>query len=94
MLHYFLFQPPQRPLKWEGVRDASRYGAQCLQLEMLLGLILGDEDCLFLNVMVSQKLIYFFLNERIQMSILHIASQNNLQSKTIHIFQIQKKRGT
>lgn len=47
------FQPPKPPAKWEGVRDASRYGSQCLQLEMLLGLILGDEDCLFLNVFVS-----------------------------------------
>ncbi|XP_021951286.1 venom carboxylesterase-6 [Folsomia candida] len=44
------FESPQRPEKWKGVRDAGSYGAQCIQLELLLGIIMGDEDCLFLNV--------------------------------------------
>lgn len=42
------WQPPAPPLSWEGVRDASRFGAICPQLAG--DQLLGDEDCLTLNV--------------------------------------------
>ncbi|CAG7720240.1 unnamed protein product [Allacma fusca] len=36
--------------KWEGVRDASKFGSRCLQYRRELKEIVGSEDCLFINV--------------------------------------------
>lgn len=52
------WRPPQAPPVWDGVRDASRFGAVCMQgpglgydnLATLPGAPAMDEDCLFLNV--------------------------------------------
>lgn len=49
------WQPPAPPLAWQGVRDASRFGAACLQVPGLSAKNGGDpgalsEDCLSLNV--------------------------------------------
>lgn len=58
-------QPPVNNLRfrnpvphpgWSGVRDASQHGSFCPQYELLTLEIIGDEDCLFLNV-YSQELI-------------------------------------
>lgn len=48
------WRPPQPAAKWTGVRDASKYGADCMQLPFPgdaapLG-VTPAEDCLYLNV--------------------------------------------
>ncbi|KAL1116581.1 hypothetical protein AAG570_005053 [Ranatra chinensis] len=49
------FQSPQRPLKWDGVLDASGdKSPMCMQIPIFIpslrNLTLGQEDCLYLNV--------------------------------------------
>lgn len=47
------WRPPQPAKGWEGVRDASRFGAACIQPEvkgLSSELMPGTEDCLQLNV--------------------------------------------
>ena len=41
--------PLQKP--WSGIKQAVRYSVKCLQFDtMVLGRLVGDEDCLYLNV--------------------------------------------
>ena len=53
------WRPPQTPLAWSGVRDASRFGDSCPQpsvKNLSTGLDLpGNEDCLKLNVFTPAK---------------------------------------
>lgn len=44
------FRAPQPPEPWEGVRNCTTYGEKPLQRNMVLGLVEGSEDCLYLNV--------------------------------------------
>ncbi|ODN06566.1 Venom carboxylesterase-6 [Orchesella cincta] len=44
------FEPPQSPEPWPGIRDALNYGSQCLQIEFFTSRIVGDENCLFINL--------------------------------------------
>jgi para-nitrobenzyl esterase len=47
------FSAPRPPDAWTGVRDATRFGASCIQLPFFSSLdapIVGSEDCLTLNV--------------------------------------------
>jgi len=46
------WRPPQPPVRWKGIRDASQYGASCPQPTEPLFEPPGpqSEDCLFLNV--------------------------------------------
>ena len=48
------WKAPQPPVRWRGVRDATRYGAHCYQTHQFADMIFQDngpsEDCLFLNV--------------------------------------------
>jgi carboxylesterase type B len=38
------------PVPWSGIRDASKYGNVAVQMDIITREIIGDEDCLFLNV--------------------------------------------
>ena len=52
------WRPPRRPEPWTDTRDALAYGSPCVQLASALGgvsdrdpgTLVGDEDCLFLNI--------------------------------------------
>lgn len=48
------FASPQPPLSWDGIRDATKDGNDCIQINMynssLKTVVTGDEDCLYLNV--------------------------------------------
>lgn len=50
----FQFQNPQPPETWNGIRDATKDGAMCLQMLLyntsLKTVVTGEEDCLYLNV--------------------------------------------
>ena len=41
---------PQKSEPWTGVRDAFDYGNDCIQQDAFTGEMIGDEDCLTLNV--------------------------------------------
>jgi para-nitrobenzyl esterase len=42
------WKPPVSAARWDGVRDGSRYGAMCPQINA--NEVQGDEDCLYVNV--------------------------------------------
>jgi para-nitrobenzyl esterase len=48
------WKPPQPPAKWKGLREATSYGARCMQAPIFDDMVFQDggqsEDCLFLNV--------------------------------------------
>jgi para-nitrobenzyl esterase len=48
------WKAPQPPARWKGVRDATNYGARCIQQGVYPDMVFQDtgpsEDCLFLNV--------------------------------------------
>lgn len=50
------FAPPEPAASWSGVRDATRYGSACPQLERYgIPESSRDEDCLFVNVTVPDR---------------------------------------
>ena len=56
------WRPPQPAERWNGVRDASRYGHRCMQGRIYADMIFQDpgpsEDCLYLNVFTPAKAVH------------------------------------
>ncbi|XP_046426486.1 juvenile hormone esterase-like [Neodiprion fabricii] len=48
------FEPPQDKKPWQGIRNAFNHGPQCPQLLYLVNKIVGNEDCLYMNLYVPQ----------------------------------------
>jgi para-nitrobenzyl esterase len=50
------WKAPEPPARWKGVRDATQYGARCMQTTPFADMVFQDsgpsEDCLYLNVFV------------------------------------------
>ncbi|CAL7940611.1 unnamed protein product [Xylocopa violacea] len=44
------FKDPEPAEPWTGVRNATKYGGICAQFETLTRKLIGDDDCLYLNV--------------------------------------------
>ena len=48
------WKAPEPAAKWKGIRDASHYGARCMQAPVFADMVFQDngpsEDCLYLNV--------------------------------------------
>ncbi|GAB1863195.1 Esterase E4 [Camponotus japonicus] len=44
------FKDPVPPEPWFGSRDASKYGNVAVQVDIFTNEVIGDEDCLYLNV--------------------------------------------
>ena len=49
------WRPPVPPGSWNGIRDASTFGNACAQIAYG-GDLIGDEDCLYLNVFTSASI--------------------------------------
>ncbi|XP_011704230.1 PREDICTED: juvenile hormone esterase-like isoform X2 [Wasmannia auropunctata] len=48
------FKDPEPAKSWSGERDASKYGNVCVQVDLDTHKIVGDEDCLYLNVYTTK----------------------------------------
>jgi len=47
---FLLKKDPLPASTWDGVLDASHEGPKCIQFDPVVGSILGQEDCLMVNV--------------------------------------------
>ncbi|KAK7870481.1 hypothetical protein R5R35_000753 [Gryllus longicercus] len=48
------YKAPEPAGSWTGIRDATKLGNQCVHFDPLTQQLVGDEDCLFLNVYTPQ----------------------------------------
>ncbi|KYM80814.1 Esterase E4 [Atta colombica] len=56
-IHELRFKDPEPPAHWEGIRDASKNaGDVCAQLNEATGEVIGSEDCLYLNIYISDDI--------------------------------------
>ncbi|XP_078390362.1 bile salt-activated lipase-like [Cetorhinus maximus] len=46
------FQKPRPLNSWKGIKDAKRFGNICLQDQVVIKDVHGEEDCLFLNIWI------------------------------------------
>ncbi|ODM94771.1 Esterase E4 [Orchesella cincta] len=59
-LGYHMRKKPQRfqeavpPEKWEGIRDATKFGSPCVQFDRQSKAVAGAEECMFLNIFTPQ----------------------------------------
>ncbi|KAK4885073.1 hypothetical protein RN001_001344 [Aquatica leii] len=44
------FKPPVPSESWEGIKDATKEGNECISYNIVFNITSGSEDCLFLNV--------------------------------------------
>ncbi|XP_043488515.1 juvenile hormone esterase-like [Polistes fuscatus] len=44
------FKDPLPPEEWFGIRDCSKFGNVCAQMDAMINTIIGSDDCLYLNV--------------------------------------------
>lgn len=44
------FKDSQPPEPWTGIRDARKFGSSCSQFDLVMREVIGDDDCLYLNV--------------------------------------------
>lgn len=44
------FKEPQKPAKWQSVRDCTNPPEKSVQLDFITGKVSGSEDCLYLNI--------------------------------------------
>ena len=55
------FEPPKPYIEtWDDIREAKKYGPKCMQWNHIAPLnhrLLGEEDCLFLNVFVPDTVL-------------------------------------
>jgi carboxylesterase type B len=52
------FRPPQPPSAWSGTLDATNWPSPCVQYSgTVLGHFLGNEDCLYANVIVPGEIL-------------------------------------
>ncbi|XP_014300694.1 juvenile hormone esterase [Microplitis demolitor] len=49
-LGYLRFKPPQEADAWTGIYQATEHKNDCPQLNIINGSVVGNEDCLYLNV--------------------------------------------
>ncbi len=61
----YIFQPPQNPDAWDGIRDATNHPPPCTQKSVFLirfpsEPVIGQEDCLYLNVFTPSVSIASF----------------------------------
>lgn len=54
-------QPPRPGKDWEGVKSATSFGSQCYQIDVITSLMLGSEDCLYLNVFTPRVIFNGFV---------------------------------
>lgn len=56
-----LFKPPEKHPGWSGTLKAFSAGQMCVQYSMITDTIIGNEDCLYLNVFVPQVVKLYIL---------------------------------
>lgn len=77
-----LFQSPQEPDNWDGIRDATVSGSMCVQTDIFssgasFAKVYGNEDCLYLNVFSPLKV-------SISIFMLNVASIARCSYNSIH----------
>jgi len=56
-----IYKAPGAPPKWKDVRDATKFGPVCPQVDVVTHRTVGEEDCLTLNVYSPKVINYLVL---------------------------------
>lgn len=49
------WRPPQPAQPWQGTREAQKTPPVCMQFSIITGSVIGNEDCLYLNIWTPSK---------------------------------------